>query len=168
MHLSPVRAQITNIWMTKRNTFVYFSSFTFGTVSLLHKVTVASFFFPASRAMNSFTHVSSSVKTRIGAKDFILLSSVYFSMQGILTPLTNQQLLLWQTSACFQHCLVWKSKLEVHSLELWGTTKASGNSVNYLVNILLRKDAINKYEITAIKDPICLREEYVICGSICF
>lgn len=118
--------------------------------------------------MNSFTHVSSSVKTRIRAKDFILLSSVYFSMQGILTPLTNQQLLLWQTSACFQHCLVWKSKLEVHSPELWGTTKASGNSVNYLVNILLRKDAINKYEITAIKDPICLREEYVICGSICF
>ena len=51
---------------------------------------------------------------------------------------------------------------------LWGTTKASGNLVPYLVNILLRKDTINKYEITAVKDPVCLRDEYVICSSICF
>jgi len=88
------------------------------TVSLLHKVTVA-YFFSADRAMNSFMHVSSSVKTGIRAKDFILLSSVYFSMQGVPIPLTNQQLLLWWTSACFQCCLVWKSKLKVHSLELF-------------------------------------------------
>lgn len=40
------------------------------------------------------------------------------------------------------------------------------NIVNYLLNILLRKDAINKYKITAIKDPVCLGEECVICGSI--
>ena len=47
----------------------------------------------------------------------------------------------------------------------WGTTKASGNLVNYLLYILLRKNAINNYEITAIKDPICLGEEYVVVSA---
>lgn len=51
---------------------------------------------------------------------------------------------------------------------LWGTIRASGNLVNYFVNILLRRVAVNKHEIKVIEVPICLRQEYVFYGSICF